>query len=324
MERYGTKLEWLSPRFAILYRSWWLQGQSVRSHIRTLGQTPQPHPDQYDEDCDWWKQVVDQSALLITEYVSTTGDNIVDSLICTGLVSTLTSSISITFQRARELICDTVAHLLTIGELHRSFAYFHPVSDFDRWWIRNASTPARSFGWSANDFVFLTTCLIGDTDAVQQSLHLTDCSARRSEDTERVLSTGLYIAVGRDHRKLVCFLTPYVKISAQDRYYILCAAAQSGNIFMLRLFLGPEYSELRDIYCLEHVFVRAAEHTNTAIRIEMCKLLLAYYGRLTNMRLRTKMLLAACRSNDIIFAQWVIGTGPVKFYGRGIGAGLYV
>lgn len=260
--------------------------------------------------------MVDESALLIKEYIDMTGSNMMDSPIFTGFVGSPSSPISVTFQRARELICDAVACLVTIEELRGFDGYLQTMKIFDKGRSPNRPLPAEKFSWSPCDFLFLATCFLGDIDAVQHSLKMTSNVPRNLQDTERLRFVGLYVAVRRDHRKLISFfLKSGVEVSKQNWCYVLCAAVQTGNIYMLQHFLTLGCSEQRDMNRLCCVLGRAAEYTDTTVRIEMCRLLLAFWD-LTDIDVRTGLLLAACRSNDVVFADWIIGTGPVKLYDK--------
>ena len=109
---YGTQWEQLSPKFATLYRFWWLQGQLVKFHREGTHLSLQSGSSQHFEDHIWWGRIVNESALLVTEYTGTAGSNMIDSLIFTGFASSIGSPTSVTLLKARELICDVAAWLV--------------------------------------------------------------------------------------------------------------------------------------------------------------------------------------------------------------------
>lgn len=122
------------------------------------------------------------------------------------------------------------------------------------------------------------------------------------------------MAVRQDNRELVYFLLESgLKISDENWPYALCAAVEMGNVFMLHFFLRPEFSAGKNMDLLCWVLIHASEYPHTTIRIEMCRILFASYDELHSSP-RTRMLVSACRSNDTIFAKWVIETEPLSFY----------
>lgn len=307
-ERYGTSNEWLSPRFLALQSSWWLQGQLIKpdteegkSYFRA---------DQYANDRAWWKEIVDKSAFLVTQYIDNNGGNVLASQIFTGFLSRLSSTFPSTFHSSKELICDAVACLLT-SENMKGWRYMKSMCFFKTSLFSNY--PKR-FSWSPCDLLFLATCFSKDIAAVRYCLTLVGRTQRDLEDSTRLRFAGLYVAVRQNDEQLVSLLLASgLEISDENWPYVLCAAVETGSLHMLEFFLRPEFSAKREVAHHGQIFIRASEYTNTTVRIEMFKKLTAFFGEI-HISLRTRILVSACRSNDIVFAKWILETGPVAFY----------
>lgn len=258
--------------------------------------------------------MADGGVPLVARYIETTGNNRVNSLLFTGFAHSVKSPISITFPKAQEVICDTLACLLNIEHPHRSFGGLHTLGLFEKRWD---SVEPVIFDWFPADFLYLVTCFLGDFDAVSNSLKMIDDIPRNLEDTKRMEFVGLYIAIRRDHRRLIRFLLRRVEFLDQDWIYVLCAAVETGNVPILQLLLGSEYPGKRDEKFLNYAINRAAEYTNTIVRIQMCELLIDSRSQSDFSDFcdtRTYMLASACRSNDVDFANWIIKNGPVHLY----------
>lgn len=313
-ERYGSEWEWLSPRFARLYRSWWLQGETLKGDVSEYGPSLRGQSWKYPKNRSWWKEIIGESAQLFTDTFKKTNQDMIDSLTLIGFLGSLSSTHAVTCQKAKELMCDVFACQLTLEEDYRRVPQLAPLCLAENTPYRDLPIPLGTYKWAPCDFVFLATCFIGDLDAVRSSLDLSGQMQRSADDVTLLRFAGLYVAVRRDHRELISFLLiSGLEFSDEQWLCVLWTAAQTGNYSTLHFFLRPEYSAQRRTKHLCYVLVRATEYTDTFMRIEMCKLLLPFLHELTP-QLRTRMLVAACRSNDTVFADWIIGTRPANLY----------
>lgn len=280
----------------------------MKSHDETHDNVVRRGCNQDAVDHGWWKHMAHESAILLTKYNATTASDMFDECILTGFLAGWSSEPSPKMSSALELICDTAACFLRIGDIHWEDDNLQSMIFFG--FSKRVYKPVRRFDWQPADFVYLTQCFLGNIDAVEYSLDQPTQTERNADDLERVKFFGLYVAVRRGHKSLVDYLALHVRLSSLICRYLLWAAVESGSMTMLRHLLGPRYAEHRPELCISSAVYHAAEFPVPETRLKMCRLLLKHIDQIDN-RKRKRLLIAACRSDDLNFAKWLFDIGPI-------------
>lgn len=285
-----------SPRctFTRLITSWWLQGFLLRRQ-------------NHDQEHSKWMDAIQAAAVQVKSWADEQSSGLSNTIAHSQPVGVFTSdNPSTKFHRITEIVCDAlICHL---GPQDVSELVFRPEA------------VPKLCQVTTSHIVYLTACFIGDITTVQASLRVLEAEAEKMDAEIPVFAaSGLYVAARQGHTRT----TQYLLDAGIDATTLvvwddgLSAAAQSGKIAIVELFLRPEYKSQSSAYHYEWAVINAAQQLNDLVRIEMVKLLFAYVtDPPAQKRVRTDLLYSACKVNDPKLAEWVIGNGPASIYDR--------
>ena len=201
-------------------------------------------------------------------------------------------------------------------------AYYSPCSILEA--IYDFNDRSREFcgrnhyqTYSPSFLILIAACYSGDISFLQQALN-DKRIFRENTGYHTLVSSCLVVVSQQGHLRVMQYLLDAgydVNHIGIDHTSAIEAAAREGNQHLLELLLRSEYGLKRSGDQYKFALYAAADHHDTATRLENVKTLYLAAEELAQPRTRQDLLFKACRSDDMALARWLLADGPVDMYG---------